>query len=156
MKSARLYTEIVRYIHSLADSDEYLRRSVMRRADFSRRRKLGFTDYVYLTVQNLKTSLQAGLNAFIDAQKNGEIEYSKQASFQRTAADQAGGISGTLPGCCYEILRKSRNSQLERLSIVWNRWHSIEPSLHRGACTALRCADKSGCAAGSGTRFLRI
>lgn len=79
MKSARLYTEIVRYIHSLVDSDEYLRRSVMRHADFSRRRKLGFTDYVYMTVQNLKTSLQAGLNAFIDAQKNGEIEYSKQA-----------------------------------------------------------------------------
>lgn len=79
MKSARLYTEIVRYIHSLVDSDEYLHRSVMRRADFSRRRKLGFTDYVYMTVQNLKTSLQAGLNAFIDAQKNGEIEYSKQA-----------------------------------------------------------------------------
>ena len=79
MKSARLYTEIVRYIHSIIYSDEYLHRSVMRRADFSRRRKLGFTDYVYLTVQNMKTSLQAGLNAFIKKRKNNKIEYSKQA-----------------------------------------------------------------------------
>ena len=79
MKSARLYTEIIRYIHSIIDSDEYLHRSVMRRADFSRRRKLGFTDYVYLIVQNMKTSLQTGLNDFIKARKNDEIEYSKQA-----------------------------------------------------------------------------
>lgn len=79
MKSARLYTEIVRYIHSSICSDEYLHRSVMRRADFSRRRKLGFTDYVYLTVQNMKTSLQAGLNAFIKERKKNKIEYSKQA-----------------------------------------------------------------------------
>ena len=79
MKSARLYTEIIRYVHSIIDSDEYLHRSVMRRADFSRRRKLGFTDYVYLTVQNMKTSLQAGLNAFIKKRKNNKIEYSKQA-----------------------------------------------------------------------------
>lgn len=79
MKSARLYTEIVRYIHSIIDSDEYLHRSVMRRADFSRRRKLSFTDYVYLTVQNMKTSLQAGLNAFIKERKKNKIEYSKQA-----------------------------------------------------------------------------
>lgn len=79
MKSARLYTEIIRYIHFIIDSDEYLHRSVMRRADFSRRRKLGFTDYVYLIVQNMKTSLQTGLNDFIKARKNDEIEYSKQA-----------------------------------------------------------------------------
>ena len=79
MKSAHLYTEIIRYIHSIIDSDEYLHRSVIRRADFSRRRKLGFTDYVYLIVQNMKTSLQTGLNDFIKARKNDEIEYSKQA-----------------------------------------------------------------------------
>lgn len=79
MKSAHLYTEIIRYIHSIIDSDEYLHRSVMRRADFSRRRKLGFTDYVYVIVQNMKTSLQTGLNDFIKARKNDEIEYSKQA-----------------------------------------------------------------------------
>ena len=79
MKSARLYTEIIRYVHSIIDSDEYLHRSVMRRADFSRRRKLGFTDYVYVIVQNMKTSLQTGLNDFIKARKNDEIEYSKQA-----------------------------------------------------------------------------
>lgn len=40
---------------------------------------MSFTDYIYVTVQNLKSSLQAGLNAFFDAQKDGQIEYSKQA-----------------------------------------------------------------------------
>ena len=38
---------------------------------------MSFTDYIYVTVQNLKSSLQAGLNAFFDAQKDGQIEYSK-------------------------------------------------------------------------------
>ena len=32
---------------------------------------MSFTDYIYVTVQNLKSSLQAGLNAFFDAQKDG-------------------------------------------------------------------------------------
>ena len=34
---------------------------------------MSFTDYIYVTVQNLKSSLQAGLNAFFDAQKDGQI-----------------------------------------------------------------------------------
>lgn len=40
---------------------------------------MGFTDYIYATIQNLKCSLQVGLNAFFDAQKGGEIACSKQA-----------------------------------------------------------------------------
>ena len=40
---------------------------------------MGFTDYMYVTIQNMKSSLQAGLNAFFDAQKDRQIEYSKQA-----------------------------------------------------------------------------
>ena len=34
---------------------------------------------MYLTIQNPKSSLHAGLNAFFDARKDGRIEYSKQA-----------------------------------------------------------------------------
>ena len=30
---------------------------------------MSFTDYIYVTVQNLKSSLQAGLNAFFDARR---------------------------------------------------------------------------------------
>ena len=40
---------------------------------------MGFTDYMYVTIQNLKSSLQAGLNEFFDARRDGHIEYSKQA-----------------------------------------------------------------------------
>ena len=79
MKTSRLYLEIVRGIHNTICDEFFLRRSTKRQADFSRRRKIGFTDYMYLTIQNLKSSLQAGLNAFFDAQKDRQIEYSKQA-----------------------------------------------------------------------------
>lgn len=40
---------------------------------------MSFTDYIYAIIQNTKSSLQVGLNAFFDAQKKGQIEYSKQA-----------------------------------------------------------------------------
>lgn len=40
---------------------------------------MSFTDYIYAIIQNSKSSLQAGINAFIDTHKKGEIEYSKQA-----------------------------------------------------------------------------
>lgn len=40
---------------------------------------MSFTDSIYAIIQNTKSSLQVGLNAFFDAQKKGQIEYSKQA-----------------------------------------------------------------------------
>lgn len=40
---------------------------------------MSFTDYIYAIIQNTKSSLQVGLNAFLDAHKKGQIEYSKQA-----------------------------------------------------------------------------
>lgn len=79
MKKRNFFLEIIRYIQYIISSEYYFRRSTKRQADFSRKRKMGFTDYIYLTIRNLKCSLQAGLNAFIDTQKNGQIEYSKQA-----------------------------------------------------------------------------
>lgn len=79
MKTSPLYPEIVRRIHNAICDEHFLRRSIKRQMDFSRRRKMGFTDYMYLTLQDLKSSLQVGLNAFFDARKAGHIEYSKQA-----------------------------------------------------------------------------
>ena len=79
MKSPYLYLEIVRYIHYIICSDYYCRRSTKRQMDFSRKGKMSFTDYVYAIIQNTKSSLQIGLNAFLDAHKKGQIEYSKQA-----------------------------------------------------------------------------
>lgn len=70
---------MIRYIHYIICSDAFLFNSIKRTVDFSRRRKMGFTDYIYATIQNLKCSLQVGLNAFFDTHKGGQIAYSKQA-----------------------------------------------------------------------------
>lgn len=79
MKKPRLYLEMIRYIHYIICSDAFLFNSIKRTVDFSRRRKMGFTDYIYATIQNLKCSLQVGLNAFFDTHKGGQIACSKQA-----------------------------------------------------------------------------
>lgn len=79
MKSTRLYLEIVRYIHYLISREYFFRRSTERQMDFSRTGKMSFTDYIYAIIQNTKSSLQVGLNAFFDAYKKENIEYSKQA-----------------------------------------------------------------------------
>lgn len=79
MKSNRLYLEIVRHIHYHASGEYFFRRSTERQMDFSRKGKMSFTDYIYAIIQNNKSSLQVGLNAFFDAYKKQNIEYSKQA-----------------------------------------------------------------------------
>lgn len=79
MKSTRLFLEIVRYIHYLISREYFFRRSTERQMDFSRTGKMSFTDYIYAIIQNTKSSLQVGLNAFFDAYKKENIEYSKQA-----------------------------------------------------------------------------
>lgn len=79
MKSTRLYLEIVHYIHYLISGEYFLRRSTERQMDFSRKGKMSFTDYIYAIIQNTKSSLQVGLNAFFDTYKKGNIEYTKQA-----------------------------------------------------------------------------
>lgn len=65
MKSTRLYLEIVRYIHYLITREYFFRRSTERQMDFSRTGKMSFTDYIYAIIQNTKSSLQVGLNAFL-------------------------------------------------------------------------------------------
>lgn len=79
MKNKGFYLEMIRLVRSIVCSEEYLCRSSQRQMDFSRKRKMSFTDYIYAIIQNNKSSLQAGINAFIDTHKKGEIEYSKQA-----------------------------------------------------------------------------
>ena len=74
MKSTRLYLEIVRYIHYLISREYFFRRSTERQMDFSRTGKMSFTDYIYAIIQNTKSSLQVGLNAFFDAYKKENIE----------------------------------------------------------------------------------
>ena len=87
---------------------------------------MSFTDYIYVTVQNLKSSLQAGLNAFFDAQKDGQIEYSKQA-FSK-------GRKRIKPEAFQELFQSVVDSlyeKAERLPIVWDRWYPVKSSLHK-------------------------
>lgn len=79
MESNYLYLEIVRNVHRLISSEAFRERALERREDFSRTRKMNFIDYMYAILQNSKTSLQAGLNAFFDTYKKGETECTKQA-----------------------------------------------------------------------------
>ena len=70
MKDNGLYLAIVEHIHNIINSQSFLRKSVRRKADFSRERKAGFTDYMYKIIGNLKSSLQAALNTFFTTVKN--------------------------------------------------------------------------------------
>ena len=47
MKSSVIYLEIVRYIHYIIFSDYYIRRATKRQMDFTRNRKMSFTDYIF-------------------------------------------------------------------------------------------------------------
>lgn len=79
MKSSVLYLEIIRYIHYIIFSDYYIRRVTKRQMDFTRNRKMSFTDYIFAIIKGTKTSLQSSINAFFESQNKNKIEYSKQA-----------------------------------------------------------------------------
>ena len=79
MKSSVLYLEIVRYIHYIIFSDYYIRRATKRQMDFTRNRKMSFTDYIFAIIKGTKTSLQSSIYTFFESQKRNQMEYSKQA-----------------------------------------------------------------------------
>lgn len=79
MKSPILYLEIIRYIHYIIFSDYYIRRATKRQMDFTRNRKMCFTDYIFAIIKGTKASLQSGINAFFESQNKKQMEYSKQA-----------------------------------------------------------------------------
>lgn len=79
MNSFVLYLEIVRYIHYIIFSDYYIRRATKRQMDFTRNRKMSFTDYIFAIIKGTKTSLQSSIYTFLESQNKTQIEYSKQA-----------------------------------------------------------------------------
>ena len=79
MKSSVIYLEIVRYIHYIIFSDYYIRRATKRQMDFTRNRKMSFTDYIFAIIKGTKTSLQSSIDTFFESQHKNHIEYSKQA-----------------------------------------------------------------------------
>ena len=79
MKTSILYLEIVRYIHYIIFSDYYIRRATKRQMDFTRNRKMSFTDYIFAIIKGTKTSLQSSIDTFFESQHKNQMEYSKQA-----------------------------------------------------------------------------
>lgn len=88
--------------------------------DFSRTGKMSFTDYIYAIIQNTKSSLQVGLNAFFDAYKKENIEYSKQAFSKGRQRIKVEAFQELFQAVVDKFYEKSRFNQLERISIVWN------------------------------------
>lgn len=74
---------------------------------------MGFTDYIFAIIRGTKTSLQAGLNAFFDAQKKNEIEYSKQA-FSK-------GRQRIKPEAFLELFQATVDKFYEKAEL--NSWH---------------------------------
>lgn len=79
MKSHVLFLEIIHFLHYIIGDDHFCRRSTKRQQDFSRKRKMSFTDYILAIIRCNKTSLHSGINAFLSAYKEQQLEYSKQA-----------------------------------------------------------------------------
>ncbi len=79
MKKPDIFLEIVRYAHYIIFSDYYIRRATKRQMDFTRTRKMSFTVYIFAIIKGTKTSLQASIYTFFEAQRKEQIEYSKQA-----------------------------------------------------------------------------
>lgn len=79
MKSTNVFLEIVRYAHYIIFSDYYIRRATKRQMDFTRTRKMSFTDYIFAIIKGTKTSLQSSIYTFFETFKKKETEYSKQA-----------------------------------------------------------------------------
>ena len=79
METTNIFLEIVRYVHYIIFSDYYIRRATKRQMDFTRTRKMSFTDYIFAIIKGTKTSLQASIYTFFEAQRKEQVEYSKQA-----------------------------------------------------------------------------
>lgn len=60
-------------------SEAFLDNSRISRKDFTRDRKMSFTDYIFFILSNTKKSLQSALFAFMKEMKTGKDTYSKQA-----------------------------------------------------------------------------
>lgn len=79
MNSTNIFLEIVRHTHSVIFSDCFIRRATKRQMDFTRNRKMSFTDYIFAIIKGTKTSLQASIYTFFESMKKENMEYSKQA-----------------------------------------------------------------------------
>lgn len=79
MKHSRIFARMTSQLTTIINSEEYMKKAKRNEKDFSRNRKLSFTDYIVLLLRCSKRSLQSGLNEFCREAKACKTEYSKQA-----------------------------------------------------------------------------
>lgn len=93
---------------------------------------MSFTDYIFAIIRGTKTSLQAGLNAFFDAQKKNEMEYSKQA-FSK-------GRQRIKPEAFRDLFQATVDKFYDK--IEWTCWHGYHPFGIDGTRLNLPCTSE--------------
>lgn len=79
MSLNKTFLEIIRCIHSIIFSEDFFREAVKCPVDFTRNRKMNFTDYTFAIIKGAKTTLQASIYTFFESQNKKDEKYSKQA-----------------------------------------------------------------------------
>ena len=81
-KRRKMLVVVVEYLIVLIESREYLLASRQSEKDFTRRRKMSFTNYIWYLLTMAKRSLTSGLQAFVKELDVSWDSYSKQAFSQ--------------------------------------------------------------------------
>ena len=118
VKKKRLTARIFRISHVLLHSEQYFLRSRMKSTDFTRKRKLGFVDYMIYLLSGVKVSLQAGLNQYLDMRNRTNETYSKQAfskGRERIRPEAFKELSDTVALNVYPLAETS----------TWNGYHLL-------------------------------
>ena len=84
-KSRKMLVVVVEYLVGLIESQEYLAKSRQSEKDFTRRRKMGFSNYIWYLLTATKRSLSSGLQAFVKELNVSWNSYSRQAFSQARA-----------------------------------------------------------------------
>ena len=118
MKSSAVFLEIIRYARYIIFSDYYLRRATKRQMDFTRMRKMSFTDYILAIIRGRKTSLQSSIYTFFEKEHNKKEEYSKQA-FSK-------GRQRIKPEAFLELFQATVDKFYEKAeTVTWRGYHLL-------------------------------
>ena len=118
MNSSAIFLEIVEYTRYIIFSDCYLRRATKRQMDFTRMRKMSFTDYILAIIRGRKASLQSSIYAFFQEKQNKKLEYSKQA-FSK-------GRQRIKPEAFLELFQATVDKFYEKAeTVTWRGYHLL-------------------------------
>ena len=118
MKSSAVFLEIIHFARYIIFSDYYLRRATKRQMDFTRMRKMSFTDYILAIIKGRKTSLQSSIYSFFQEEHNKKVEYSKQA-FSR-------GRQRIKPAAFLELFQATVDKFYEKAeTVTWRGYHLL-------------------------------